>query len=178
MQYSFFWPYVLKLHTLLGSKAIISGLKTAIRLYTADNYAGANKEKYSTTYPYYPMSLTSLLPRCFPTDRVNRKYWRWVESSYSHLKKKKKILSYKSAYKHYFWVSELNKPSEHSVKRIHLNGQECLSVMGGKSTEGIKGEVCSWADIHYQRDNFFYRFSEKEKSLQQNVLNTVHKKCC
>lgn len=54
---------------------------------------------------------------------------------------KEKTLSHKCAYKHYFWVSELNKPSEHSVDvRIHLNGQESLGLMGQKSTaRGSRG---------------------------------------
>lgn len=51
---------------------------------------------------------------------------------------RRKTHSYKSGYEHYFWVSEPNKPREHSVKRIHLNGQERSSVMGRKSTQGVR----------------------------------------
>lgn len=97
----------------------------------------------------------------FQTVWENKKYWKWREFTLSF--KKEKTLSYKFAYRHCFWVSELNKPSEHSVKRIHLNGQECLSVMGRKCTEGIKeSSVQTWS-IYTTRQH-------QEKNLQLHLL--------
>lgn len=60
-------------------------------------------------------------------------------------KEEKNTLSYKCAYKHSFWFSELNKPSEHCVRGIHLNGHECFGEVGMRRTEE---DVCSSLDMN------------------------------